>query len=242
MGLFLTGILFHEPHEENEQNRCGSNTNDNRDHHNSSAYQRIDCYITVAHCNLRDDLVIEAGDEGVKFGVDLAMLGRWVPLDDHQDQRQEEVVEHKNYDQDYLGFFVDEEFECVECSEFDRVESGKAIGAASIEHFEVYEEFEEVDAPDEDVGRQKIVYFKEYGVSCNVLGLNEEIIAEEGVGGGDDEEYLKCHEDELVLGLPLVVLLLLDPLDDGQFFEDDSDDGEDGEQKDDGVQLIGRVG
>jgi hypothetical protein len=72
VGLLLAGILLHESHEEDEQDGGGGDSDDDGDHHDSPSDFRAHSYVPVAHSHLGDDLVVEAGDEGIEFGIDFA--------------------------------------------------------------------------------------------------------------------------------------------------------------------------
>ena len=72
-------------------------------------------------------------------------------------QGQEEVVEEEDDHEDDHGFFVDEEFEGVEGSKFDSVESGEAIGSAPVVELVVDKKPEEVDRSDSDIGGEQFL-------------------------------------------------------------------------------------
>jgi hypothetical protein len=69
--LFI-GVLLHESHEEDEEDGGGGDADDDGEHHDGPADVGADRDIAVPHCDLRDHLVVEAGDEAVQLGVHLA--------------------------------------------------------------------------------------------------------------------------------------------------------------------------
>jgi len=79
VGLLLAGVLLHEAHEEDEQDGGGGDADDDRDHHDGPAEHCGDRNVAVAHRDLSDHLVVDAGDEVVEFGVDLAAYGGEYP-------------------------------------------------------------------------------------------------------------------------------------------------------------------
>ena len=79
MGLLFVGVLFHEPHEEDEQNGGSGDADDDGDDHEDPSQTCNDHYVSIADCNLGDDLVVDAGDEVVEIGVDGAEWGEGYP-------------------------------------------------------------------------------------------------------------------------------------------------------------------
>ncbi len=73
MRLLLAGILLHQSHEKDEQNRSRRDSNNNGNDHDGSAYYRGDSDISVAYCNLGNYLVVNASYKIVQFRVDLAI-------------------------------------------------------------------------------------------------------------------------------------------------------------------------
>jgi hypothetical protein len=65
MRFLLIAILFHESHEEDEDDRGGGNTNDNGDNDNSTSYIGTCSDVSITHCYLSDNLIIETSNKSV---------------------------------------------------------------------------------------------------------------------------------------------------------------------------------
>jgi hypothetical protein len=101
----------------------------------------------------------------------------------------------------------------------------------------VDQELEEIDAAQHDVGGEQVVDAEVDGVSVDVGGFDGDVVGDEGTGAGQQQDDLQRHYDELVPGFAFVVLLLLDPLDDGQLLQHDAHHRQHCEQARDEVEL-----
>ena len=63
MRFFFTGVLLHQSHKKDEQNRSGCDSNDDRNDHYPSSYDSTNRDIAISNCNLCYDLVVDTSNK-----------------------------------------------------------------------------------------------------------------------------------------------------------------------------------
>ncbi len=71
MTLFLIGVLFHKPHEEDEEDGGSGDSYNDGNHHDSSSQVSANCDVSIADRHLRNHLIVETGYERVQFRIHL---------------------------------------------------------------------------------------------------------------------------------------------------------------------------
>ena len=72
MRLFLVCILLHKSHEKDEKNGSSCDTYNDGDDHVYSTNESYDNDVTIANCNLSNNLIVDAGNKIIKIGINIS--------------------------------------------------------------------------------------------------------------------------------------------------------------------------
>ena len=107
MRLFLIGVLFHEPHKEDEQDGGSGDADDDWNNHENSANSCNDHDVSIPNGNLSDYLIVNTSNEIVEVRIDASEIVRKVPFNQKQLQWKQKVVHDEDDHENIEGFLID---------------------------------------------------------------------------------------------------------------------------------------